>query len=223
MENREIHFYIDSKSAIQAVGSYIVKDQMVQDAKMELENLTRRNKVGLNWIPGHEGHLGNEVADRLAKRGATQETQGPSPSIPVQTSTIMKIIKTWCKEEHQNEWSKRKDCRQTKITTPKVSSHWSKVIKHLSTNQIRIATQLLTGHANLKRHRFVMKLEEDPTCQKCQEEEETAIHFLTRCPMYAKLRWTTLGSSILSEESLHTIDLRKILQFTSESKRYNAQ
>ena len=73
MENREIHFYIDSKSAVQAVGSYIVKDQMVQDAKMELENLTRRNKVGLNWIPGHEGHLGNEVADRLAKRGATQK------------------------------------------------------------------------------------------------------------------------------------------------------
>ena len=68
-----------------------------------------------------------------------------------------------------------------------------------------------------------MKLEEDPTCQKCQEEEATTIHFLTRCPMYAKLRWTAFGSSILSEESLHKIDLRKIIQFISESKRYNAQ
>ena len=28
------------------------------------------NRVTLSWVPGHEGHMGNEVADRLAKRGA---------------------------------------------------------------------------------------------------------------------------------------------------------
>ena len=36
----------------------------------------------MNWVPGHEGHMGNEVADRLAKRGVDQQTHGPGPFVP---------------------------------------------------------------------------------------------------------------------------------------------
>ena len=36
----------------------------------------------------------------------------------------------------------------------------------------------LTRHVNLKRHKFLMKLEESPMFE-CLEEEETSIHVLT--------------------------------------------
>ena len=40
-----------------------------------LNNLDKTNKVTTNWIPGHEGYEGNEIADKLAKAGAMKETK----------------------------------------------------------------------------------------------------------------------------------------------------
>ncbi|GBP08323.1 hypothetical protein EVAR_72502_1 [Eumeta japonica] len=41
--------------------------------------LSLRNKLVLVWIPGHEGHEGNERADCLAKRGAVRPFIDPEP------------------------------------------------------------------------------------------------------------------------------------------------
>ena len=90
--------------------------------------------------------MGNEVADRLAKRGSQMEILGPEPSVPIQSSQLKKIVEEWCRTEHQKEWSKRTDCRQTKMVLPDVKHNMGKSLLNMPINQSRIATQILTGH-----------------------------------------------------------------------------
>ena len=68
---------------------------------------------------------------------------------------------------------------------------------------MRILTQLITGHANLKRHRFIMGMEDNPDCEKCGEQQ-TAEHILTECPGFAGARTATLGRPIIKIENSRT-------------------
>ena len=80
--------------------------------------------------------------------------------------------------------------------------------------------QLVTGHANLKRHRFLMNLEESPMCE-CDEEEETSIHLLARCPLQARNRWHYLGRAIIEEKNLMNKSISAILRFARATRKWN--
>ena len=81
---RFVNFYIDSQAAIKALDSYMVRLKSVADGKRILNKLAEQgNVVTLNWIPGHSGQPGNEIADHLAKRGADLEDMGSEPRLPV--------------------------------------------------------------------------------------------------------------------------------------------
>ena len=47
-----------------------------------LDELARHNSVQLVWVPGHEGVLGNERADELAKKGADTSFTGRARTWP---------------------------------------------------------------------------------------------------------------------------------------------
>ena len=78
-------------------------------------------------------------------------------------------------------------------------------------NDLRILTQLVTGHANLQRHRYIMKLEDDSYCSISMcGEEQTAIHILTTCPGLVGLRLTKLGKPVLNANEIRSIRIGKI-------------
>ena len=205
------------QSAIKAINRYSIKNKLVLECKEILNQLARNNTVNISWIPGHEGHMGNEVADRLAKIGTSMEVVGPEPVIPINSSTLKLQLKEWEKEQHNKEWSKREDCRQTKLIMPKRNAKWEKEIMNSSRKNIRIITQIITGHANLKRHRYLMGLETDPICDKCQEKEETMEHLLTKCPFYAKERDEIIGWPITNMETIRRCSLRNITSFIKKT------
>jgi hypothetical protein len=60
---------------------------------------------------------------------------------------------------------------------------------------------VLNGHNTLKRHLYVMELNNNPTCT----EEETSVHILCECEALASLRHAHLGSFFLDPE-----DIRKL-------------
>lgn len=80
------HFFIDSIYTINmARGRWIARSSrrlitLVRDLLRSLELLTA---VHFHWVPGHAEIFGNEVADWLAKRGATgiTSTNAPPPEI----------------------------------------------------------------------------------------------------------------------------------------------
>ena len=163
---KQIDFYIDSQSAIRALEAYTLVDKSVMESKRLCNKLCEmNNQVTLNWIPAHSGQLGNGIADGLAKFGASHPSEGVEPRLPVSQCVISSAIKAWGKEQHQRLWSNRSDCRQTKLILPSVYHHWSRGIYSYERRHIRILTQLVTGHATLKRHLFLMGMVDSPDCE----------------------------------------------------------
>ena len=176
------------------------------------------NKITLNWVPGHEGHMGNEVADRLAKGGVSQPTHGPGPWVPASNCVLKKAINNWCDVLHEEKWTRRPDCRQSKIILPSTNHKWKSILSKTK-NQIKAVVQIVTGHANLKRHRHIMKLEEDPICE-CGEDEETSIHVLTECPKFALKRRHYLGDFKIKPENVNKLELKQIINFAQATKKW---
>ena len=77
IEDELINFYINSKSSIShSLESYTVKDKSLVECKRHLNKFVEYGtRVRLNWTPGHWDQKGNEIADRLAKRGVDLEVE----------------------------------------------------------------------------------------------------------------------------------------------------
>jgi hypothetical protein len=95
--------------------------------------------------------------------------------------------------------------------------------------QARVIIDLLTGHNTLQRHLYIMGLSNNPTCGKCDTEEENSVHILCECEAMASLRHTYLGSFFLDPENIKKLSIGAIWNFTKgkgllkPSTEYGAQ
>ena len=78
--------------------------------------------------------------------------------------------------------------------------------------QLRIIVQLVTGHTNLQRHRYVMGMEDSPDCMGCGMSE-TAIHLLTECPTHVGARIAILERPLLNTDQIRELRISRILKF----------
>ena len=75
-----IDLYTDSKYAINGINSWIdgwkknnwktaaKKPVKNQELWQELDSLNQKFKINWNWVKGHSGNIGNEIADSLANQ-----------------------------------------------------------------------------------------------------------------------------------------------------------
>ena len=73
------------------------------------------NEITLNWIPGHEGHLGNELVDSLAKRGGLNPDRQEPVSISIAEKVLKSEVKYTFNHLHNGQWLKIKGNRIGKI------------------------------------------------------------------------------------------------------------
>jgi hypothetical protein len=59
------------------------------------------NRVQLIWVPGHEGIVGNETADQLAKTGSEHPFTGPEPACGISIGVARKAVRDWMKGNHK--------------------------------------------------------------------------------------------------------------------------
>ena len=222
VKNKKILFLVDSQSAIQALGKYITQGSLVKEAKENLNRLSVSNKVTIQWIPGHEGYMGNEVADRLAKRGANEPFWGPEPGLPLTNTFFKNLIREWGRNLHDRDWKARKDCRQTKMFVPDIGQKPRAGFMTTSRKLARTTIQLMSGHNNLRRHRFLMKMEDTPTCEQCGLEEETAEHFVTECPAYWEERLTVWRCRLLNQQDLAHLRVKDLQRFATMTGRFDS-
>jgi ribonuclease HI len=77
LKNRNIYILSDSQAAIEALDKHQITSKLVCDCHQYPTQLAKHNRVQLIWVPGHEGIVGNETADQLAKTGSEHPFIGP--------------------------------------------------------------------------------------------------------------------------------------------------
>ena len=80
---------------------------------------------------------------------------------------------------------------------------------------------LLTGHITFNRHLTVMKIQEDPLCPTCGEQEETSLHFLGECYANMQIRYSIFGAHLMQRAELNNMKPSSLLQFARATKRFS--
>ena len=218
---------MDSQAAILSLNKYIVTSKAVESCKSKLNQLGMENRVIINWVKSHIGIMGNEVVDRLAKRGAGLIEDIDEPVIPVAAQVIKRKVSVWAQNKHKHRWkSKRKhilekfEYKETKVFLPEPTGRIWKQMKNMTRREARICTAMITGHGLLQKHLYRMKKADFPDCEECMEwEEETTVHFLCECMAYCAIRFEIFGKQFLDTKDLKTLRLKQILRFVSASGR----
>jgi len=50
-----------------------------------------------------------------------------------------------------------------------------------------------------------MKIQEDPLCPACGEQEETSLHFLGECYANMQIRYSIFGAHLMQPSELHKV------------------
>ena len=213
----EYNFFIDNQAAIKALEQVSSSNKFIHETKLKLNDICRNNQVTLRWIPGHQGHLGNEIADRLAKLGGKSIFVGPLPVIPISNTIVGGEVRNWANMEHNKTWKLYKGGRQTKLFFNELRPPETKKILNLKRTEIGKLIAILTGHGNIGYHRYLIGDHIDGLC-KCNQELESYIHVVTCCPLYLNLRREILGSYLIHENDLPKICTIKVLRFINRTK-----
>jgi ribonuclease HI len=184
------------------------------------------NHVQLFWIAGHHGHLGNEIADLLAKQGAL----GPgtfTDALPPPSSSLRLKVRQAVREMWAARWTESSKASATRAFFPTICS--TKTITNLEL-PLQVM-QLLTGHCRLRSYLFKIACAPSPICF-CGTNEETTEHFIFFCNLFNSARrnfkdtslrickvWPPLLVDIVRLKPL----LTAFIAFVLKTKRFDQQ
>ena len=91
---KTIKIFTDSQAALKALVT--INSKLVLQCLGCLNELATYNSVQLVWVPGHEGILGNERTDELAKKGAVNGVL----VLGLPYSVVKRAIGDWMERKH---------------------------------------------------------------------------------------------------------------------------
>ena len=173
----------------------------------------------LQWIPGHTDIQGNDRADTLAKRGAT-EVQTDRPA---SLQTAKNMIRRNNREQWLIEWAMGKTGRR--VFKHMAAPNPKDALNSLARPEQAIVFRLRTQHIPLNSHLHRIKPDISPDCPLCDCPDETVSHHLFTCPALTDLRTAYLPSPPNFENTLYTNkqQLLKTCKFFSLSAGRRAQ
>ena len=113
--NKRIIIFSDSQAALRALSGPKVISRLVEECQEALSALATLNEVTLAWVPGHQGILGNEMADKLARQASAMPLLGPEPALRIPKHLAREAIKSWTEYQHSNTWKTVPGCRHGKL------------------------------------------------------------------------------------------------------------
>lgn len=212
--SRTVLIASDSQAALKALRSSVIKSKLVLECRKFLNLLGKRCTLRILWVPGHEGVLGNENADQLAKKGSETSFVGPEPFCGFNCG----VFKT-----ELGKWERR--CKRKQYELLNIDSHSRHFLEYdkkraqkaleLNRADLRLLTGILTGHCGLKAHMKRVGRSEMSSCRYCDKEEETPIHILCECEALARMRSSSIspGDGFPKPLQIKRTDLHKILNF----------
>lgn len=196
----EVLICTDSLAAVTALKNRTHKGTDVQETAKALNDTVQ--KLHIQWVPGHSGLEGNELADRAAN-AATTDATAPDPTISFHSAAagIYRCIKDKPpeKKEHQEIYG----------------SGFDKFAEKLTRKEAVLLAQLRSGHCRkLAAYNAIIHPGSDPICRRCNEGPEDLRHWLTQCPALLQPRIQTLGGptpslSVLRENPVGVVALAR--------------
>jgi hypothetical protein len=104
------------------------------------------------------------------------------------------MVRDWTDRNHKKYWESIIGLRQAKGFIAGPSARRTKDLLRLNRDQLRWVVGLLTGHCHLKGHLFKLRLTDNPACERCLQENESAMHIL--CDFEAIAYLTHCGPAI---------------------------
>ncbi|XP_032685833.1 uncharacterized protein LOC116850995 [Odontomachus brunneus] len=211
------HFYIfsDSRAAIHALAKTTTESAVVWDCMQALARLGESNKITLVWIPGHQGFLGNEIADELAKLGTQMDPA--TQIVGVAFVTGINIIRGWLEREHVGSWRAVGGCRTAKRLMEQPSGRANELLA-INRLRLKVGLCLLTGHITLRSHLNKLGLTEQSDCRLCGEEREDSAHILCWCPVLTCKRYRSWGCVFMEPEDLNGKRVSSLINLVSDTR-----
>jgi len=197
-----------------ALDNVTLNSKQVHKCITALNNLGKANTVHLRWVKAHIGITGNELADKLAKRGALNEANY-NQGIPIPLVKLKNNIKTYYYNKWHSLWKVHKEARQTKIWFQTPDPNLSRKLLEIPRPKLGLLIQFLTGHNNLMRHKAICDPDVDSTCRLCLEEEESSFHVIAECPVLQTARWNNFHLTTLQNPPVWSI--QQVTRFLKET------
>ncbi|XP_053683669.1 uncharacterized protein LOC128733859 [Sabethes cyaneus] len=182
---QEAVIYTDSRAACEILKLAKEQDEREEIVDEILETADKWN-ISLQWIPSHIGVIGNDIADKLAKRG-TIDGQILENKISYKDAYwILKSRKTLKTNTWYNDYAKEKGQTFFQLQPEIKAKPWF-IGLTLNGQQVRLLNRLMAGHDWSKYWKHKMKITENPNCEIC-EESETAEHLILHCTKFNNIR-----------------------------------
>jgi hypothetical protein len=151
------------------------------------------------------------MADQLARSGSEHPFTGPEPACGISIDVAKKVVRDWTNRNHKKYWESTTGLKQAKELIPGPSARITKDLLKLNRDGLRWVVGLLTGHCHLKGHLFKLGLTDDPICERCLEEDESATHIVCDCEAIAYLRFRHQGQFFMEPSDYYDAPINKVL------------
>jgi ribonuclease HI len=170
------------------------------------------NKITLQWVPGHFGIAGNELADRAAK----EATRLNGPDKPLTFRAVRARVR---------EATRDPPCKHDRVnlTYKHINPEREREIKQKS-DQVLLA-KVRTGHSTLYRKYIADHIEPssgiDTTCPRCKTGQDDLEHWMTKCDHNLDLRREFFGPEQMDDLGVLTEFPAKALRLIKKTLPYD--
>ena len=197
---------VDNQAAIAAFGTdmkgpaqHIAREVLKQGIMLKKDRKSKNFTITIRWTAGHAGTVGNELADKEAKKAASGQTSDKKllPSLlkrklPINPSAVKQAFSSEIKKRWRNIW--RNSTRGQHMIKVDKNSPSTYILHLISSNDLpraasSLITQILTNHIPLNAYLYKIKKVDSARCPACGASHETIRHMLLKCPTYAFERW----------------------------------
>ncbi|UYV67881.1 hypothetical protein LAZ67_5002375 [Cordylochernes scorpioides] len=185
-------FFLDNLSVVKSVLNSKTGNYLIDRALLLISRLNRNgNRCTIQWIKGHSGNVGNDIADTLAKRGA--ESAKPSCYKLAPLSFVKSAIYGRAREAWESRFLSLAPSIHTRFgLTP--MNLLDKRYAYIVPSE-HIVVGLLSGHTWTDSFAHRIGVIDDPSCPYCDaDKEETLSHIVLECSSLDALRFPLLST-----------------------------